>query len=453
MLRDYQQQDVNEILKHDSIGIFNEQRTGKTPTSITAMTQKTNGRILIVCTASMLYKWAQECKQWSNRTVYVYTGPPTFREVTLQNYVATPGAILIVSYDLMKATKSNAGIVDKILKSKVSGLIVDEAHRAVGRSTANFKSLRRLVKIPYRYYLTGTPAPNHPSQTWSLLTMINPAKFSSYWKFTETYFQMETIYLPGNEVKKPSGFRKGMDIEYVNELQQHSIQRKRIEVMPWLNPLDDVERILLFPTPMQKKYIEQMEAFFETEHVMAQGVLDQLIRVRQLCQAPELLDLKGGSPKIDWLCTFYKEYPDKSTVVFSKFARFIALLKKQLVGVAGVIVGDTPLKERQHLIDEFQSGKLKMLIIQVDAGKEGITLDRADYLVFADVYPPASDILQARDRIVATNHANNTPKTIIELAMKDTYDERLYDLVQAKVDATAIANDYKKYMEVKYGRI
>ena len=39
-LRDYQEEDVNYLLGRASAGIFNEQRTGKTPTSLTVMKRK-----------------------------------------------------------------------------------------------------------------------------------------------------------------------------------------------------------------------------------------------------------------------------------------------------------------------------------------------------------------------------------------------------------------------------
>jgi SWI/SNF-related matrix-associated actin-dependent regulator 1 of chromatin subfamily A len=461
MLRDYQQQDVNEILKHDSIGIFNEQRTGKTPTSITAITQKTRGRILVVCTASMLYKWQQEIKQWSDRPVAVYTGTPAQRTQLLEWYPTVEGAFLIVSYDLLKETKRDKGIVDKMLKANIQGLIVDEAHRAVGRKTANFKSLRKLVKIPHRYYLTGTPAPNHPSQVWSILTMIAPKVFSSYWRFVEDFFEIDTQRLPAHvaayagvdKIDKAGAFKKGKDKVFTILLGMYSIQRKRLEVMPWLKPLDNIERILLPCTKEQLRYLDEISQYYETEHVVTQGILDQLLRMRQICLAPAILGLKGGSPKLDWLYTFHKEYGEAKIVIFSRFTQFIRLIEAKLGGVAGVIVGDVSPKDRQHLIDDFQNGTLRILIIQIDAGKEGLTLDAADYLIFTDIYPPASDILQARDRIVATSHARNTTKMIVQLAMADTYDARLYDLVEEKVELTAVANDYKNYMEVHYGKL
>ena len=451
-LRPYQIEDARELMKHNSYGVFNEQRTGKTPTSLTAMTAMARGRILIVCTASMLYKWAEEAKTWTDRDVYVYAGSKTHRAVALSYFEANPKSIMVVSYDLFKTTKNSEGLKDLIVnKIKPEGLIVDEAHRCVNRGTANFKSLRRLVKIPYRLYLTGTPAPNHPSQVWALLTMIDPKRFTSYWRFVEEFFAIDVQRVSNNasidSVQKPTDFLPTKEQEFIQLLNKYSIMRKRADVMPWLPPQEPPTRIKLPLTPSQRKYLHELSNFFETDHVIVQGVLDQLLRYRQICLAPELLGLKGNSPKLDWLETYISEYSEKSIVVFSRFTKFLHLAKEKLKCDAGVIVGEVSAKERQDLINDFQSDNIKVLLIQIDAGKEGLTLDQADTLIFTDTYPPASDILQARDRIVATTESRNKPKEIIELAMAESYDEALYELVDHRIDSTDIANNYIKYVK------
>ena len=449
-LRPYQEADVVELQTRDSFGIFNEQRTGKTPTSLTAMTMKTKGRILIVATASMVYKWQDEAHTWTDRKAYVYSGTTKQRETILDSFKETEGSMLIISYGLLKDTKSYKGLKDKLKTMDIQGLIVDEVHRAVGRNTANFKALRALVKIPYRFYLTGTPAPNHPSQVWSILTMIEPSKFSSYWRFAEEYFVIDSIRLPPTAprpfIEQAGEFLSDKKNDYVNMVDDHAIMRKRKDVMPWLPKEEPHTRIRLPLTNQQRRYLKEMEEYYETEHVIAQGILDQLLRYRQICLAPELLGLKGKSPKIEWLKTYIKDYPDKQIIIFSRFTQFIRLVDKQ-IPQGMVLVGETKAEERNSLISSFQSGKLQVLTIQIDAGKEGITLDNADVLIFTDVFPPASDILQAKDRIVATSEHRNKPKEIIELCMADSYDEVLYDTVQQKIELTDIANNYIKYLE------
>jgi len=457
ILRPYQLEDVISLRPHPTHGIFNEQRTGKTPTSLVAISEKVAGRIVIVSTASMLYVWEEESIRWTRRPTFVFAGKN--REDAFFDWGTTPNAVLILSYDMFKTVSSRAGMVDKILKAKPEGLIVDEAHRAVGRKTANFKALARMRNVPCRLYLTGTPAPSHPSQVWSLLHFIDPKTYSSYWQFVESFFNMDEQRLPYhvqltsgvNSIQEPTTFKSpALRDVYTSILAQHSIMRKRKDVMPWLPPATQPRRIRLHPTASLCTHIDKLNKFFKIGDLRVQGILDQLLRTRQLLVDPKLVGVNITSVKTDWLCTFYKEYDTASIIIFSRFTQYLRNVQEALTkkgATVGLIVGGVSPSVRKSLLDDFQSDRLKILLIQIDAGKEGLTLDNADYLIFTDIYPPASDILQARDRIVATSEARVKPTEIIELVMADTYDECLYDMVESGISETDIANNYIHYLK------
>jgi SNF2 family DNA or RNA helicase len=111
-------------------------------------------------------------------------------------------------------------------------------------------------------------------------------------------------------------------------------------------------------------------------------------------------------------------------------------------------VGDTPITTRAKSIKEFQSGTVNLLLINIDAGKESLTLDQAEAIIFTDKYPPIGDIEQAEDRFVATTKEKaNIPKTIYELIIKGTYDEQLYELLEQRAAAVDAINNFQKYMK------
>lgn len=81
-LRDYQLEDVQYLLRKDAMGLFNEQRTGKTPTSLTVMRARDIKHLLIVCPATLLYNWAHECTKWLDTTdVCIIESAKKFREI------------------------------------------------------------------------------------------------------------------------------------------------------------------------------------------------------------------------------------------------------------------------------------------------------------------------------------------------------------------------------------
>lgn len=440
-LRDYQLEDVGLLLKRGAAGIFNEQRTGKTPTSIIAMQRKGVQRLLIVSPASMVYKWQEEYKTWTDKNAYVITSAKEFNTKDIDLNVDC----IVINYENLRDNGKRDGCYAKLLKKyKPDGLIVDEAHRCKNRNSNNFLALKRFRRVPHRLYLTGTPAPNVPWEIWTLLNLIEPSVYTSYWNFIDEYFTKEINWAHPDHAEEPVDYRPGMKEQLQNILSELSIMRKRADVMPWL-PKEEAPTIIKLPcTPSQTKYLKQLEDTFETEHVVTQSVLERLIRVRQICAAPAILRLRGSSPKLDWLKQYVTDYPEKSIVVFSNSKKFIMLVKD--VVQCCVIVGDTNKAMREKNIRDFQSGVAKVIVIQTQAGKEGLTLDQADVTIFLDTFPPAADYLQAKDRMVSTSPDRVKPKEIIHLMMSGTYDEELYKLVEHNVGVTDVLNNYINYI-------
>lgn len=449
-LRDYQQQDVEFLSKLNTMACFNEQRTGKTPTALTVIKQKNCRRVLIICPSSAIYQWIEEFETWLGRPC-VTIKRARFNPETLPD-IWTDG--LVLSYDSFKTIerkdKTIKGLVEYILDYPPDAVILDEAHRIKNTKSANARAVFKLIKVPVRIALTGTPAPNKPEEIYSILYWLHPDKFKSYWKFIDEYFDRVMIPLrSGQYYPEIRGFKPGKQLELQRFLETFSTQRKRKDVMPWL-PKKDYQQVRLPATAEQKKYLKELREFFCAGDVVVQGVLDRLIRERQICLDPTLLGLKGSSPKLDYLIDYVKDYPDRPTIVFSKFTSFLKKIYPILQTYSkkiGLIIGETKIETRNQLKNDFQCGKINLLLLNIDTCKEAITLDRAEVAIFTDKYPPVGTILQAEDRFVATTEDKaDKPHTIIELMIKGTYDEQLYKLIAERKSEIEVINDYKKYL-------
>lgn len=443
-LRPYQKEDAAFLSTLDTGACFNEQRTGKTPTILEVCRVKNCKKVLIVCPKSAIPQWRKEYITWLNKPCIAAEGTKTERMGALNNWEHG----LIVSYDNLKNTARSDGLVSDILKQNPDMVILDEAHRIKTPTSANAKAAFTLLKVPNRFILTATPAHGKPEEIYALLHFIKPKQYPSYWGFISRYFRTKQVFLSNRSFKEIIGFQFGKDVELLNELKQFSTQRKRKEVMQWL-PDKDYQQVLLEPTKQQIKYLEELQNFYTTEHVITEGILDRLIRYRQICLDPRLLDLKSKSPKAEWVKTFLSEHPEKSVIIFSKFTSFIKLLKEDLKNEkVNCIIGSTPTNKRAELVEAFQNKNIRVLLINIDAGKEALTLDSADVTIFTDKYPPYGDIAQAEDRFVATTENKaNKEHTIYELILKGTYDEQLYDLVSIRASSTDVINNYKKYLQ------
>lgn len=444
-LRPYQLEDVAFLKTKKCAACFNEPRTGKTPTAITAFIEKDITKILIVCPTSAIIQWATEFTRWAGLPAYPVVGTPTKKHKTIESW---DNGALIMSYDSLKQTKSNEGLVNTVLLKEPKGVILDEAHRIKNPKSANARAAFILANhIPHRLALTGTPAPNKPHEVWSILHFLYPNSFASYWKFINDFFYTRVMKLGTRTFKEIGAVKASRLNELQDILNEVATQRKRKDVMPWL-PEKDKQRILLEPTAEQLRYLSDLQTYFETEDIITQGVLDRLIRYRQICLHPAILGLKGKSPKTVWLKDYLKDYPDRPTIVFSKFTTYLKMLSVEIKNIPhALLIGETPVTRRQEIVNDFQAGGLNLLLINVDAGKEALTLDTAEAIIFMDKYPPVGDIEQAEDRFVATTEAHaDKPHIIYELIIKDTYDEQIYDLIEKRVEAADVINNFKAHM-------
>jgi SNF2 family DNA or RNA helicase len=448
-LRDYQKEDAEFLASLPCSACFNEQRTGKTPTALETIKLRNllDEKILIVTTASSVIQWQNEYKTWLKRPCNICTGTPAQKKKAVEAW--THG--LIISIDSFKETKTSSGLMQLILAKKPKQIILDEAHKIKNPKSANAKALFKTTKIPYRLALTGTPAQGKPYDIYSILRFLFPSDFRGFWSFLEEYFEIEeqTIYIKGKPrtYKTYEHFQPGKAEELQKLLNTFSTQRKRKQVMPWL-PDKFYERIRLQPTKEQTKYLKELEETYCTEDIVTTGTLDRLIRYRQICLDPSLLELKGSSPKTNFIISYVTEHPDEQIIIFSKFTSYLCRLAENLETTWALLIGSTNTKQRGEFVKDFQAGKFQVFLINLDAGKEALTLDTAETTIFTDKYPPIGAIEQAEDRFIASTEARkHKAHKIIELMMADTFDEELYKLLEQRKSETDIINNYKKYLE------
>lgn len=459
-LRPYQKQDVLKLAKLKCSACLNEQRTGKTPTALMIMHVQQRKKVLIVCPGVAAYNWKEQFERWLNRPCIVLDGTPKQREEKLKQW--TDG--LVITFDTLKLVNRRDKDTGKMYKTGelahilklhkgIDAIIVDEFHRARNRKTLTAKALFKLIpEITHRIALTGTPAYAKNEDIWTMLHFLYPDKFHSYWDFMNEYFNIPTKWTPNGmarDIKKAKMYpEKEKKLQLF--LSKIATQRKQrdSDVMPWLPEKPEPIKIKLPATTQQQKHLDMLMKYFETETIICKQPIDRLIRYRQICQDPRLLDLKGGSAKTNWVNQYYKDYPDRPTIFFSTFTSYLKILANECPTSYALITGETSNKERKEIETKFQNGEIQVLFANIKAAKESLTLDRAEAMVFLDKYPPAGDIAQASERFTATNESRkDIPKTIYELMIKDTFDEQIYYAIEEDKSATDVLNSFMEYIQ------
>lgn len=457
-LRPYQIEDLVKLVKLKAAGIFNEQRTGKTATAISYAKYKKLTKALIVCPKSAIPVWRKELKIWYPEIKITTLDKDSTKN---RNLIRTDWTeFLIISYDTLKSTEKRDGMASLILQTKSLELcIIDEAHRIQTRSSATNKAVQLFNKTPHKLAITGTPANNKPEQIFPILKFLYPKIFTSFWNYIETYYNtiLEYNRASKKEYTVITGFKsEKAKIEHARMLNMISVQRKRSSLMEWL-PEKNYFYVPLECNTLQKNALDMLETYFEYEHIVVEGTLDRLVRYRQICTSPYILNIgrKKDSPKTDWIINFIKDYPENKILIFSKFTPFIHLIKELIeLNIKGITVevyeGATKISERERIVQDFQNSKINVLILQIDAAKESICLDNASTIIFADRYPPIGDIQQAEDRFVATSkEKKDLGHDIYILYMQETYEEQLNSLIGERATQTSIVNNFAQYLEGK----
>jgi SNF2 family DNA or RNA helicase len=433
-LREYQESDVYYLSKLECAGVFNEQRTGKTPTMITLLKELRATRAIVVCPASLLFNWQKEFAKWNYQgNVIAVHGSKAKRQNIYSNYKT---GVMIVSKDTLKMDASD-------IPKNFDVIIVDEAHFLRNYKTAQSKAVFSL-KGRRKYALTGTPTVKHAADIFGILHFLFPEKYTSYWQFAERYFHVGENVFGQTEILSEKKHR-------IEELQKNvgiiSVQRKRRDVMEWL---PDKERFTFYckmDTRQRKAYDEMLRYFFvEENEIDAPSVLAQLTRLRQICLCPQLLGINAPSAKteafIEWLS---ESVPNgDGVIVMSMFTSYLHILKKTLESKGykiGMIHGEMSSHEKSEAADSFQKGKFDVLLCNIISAGTGFTLDRAEHVVFMDKAWNPAENEQAEDRITPTTTDNVHKHSIISFVCQDSVDERVNDLLDKKKSLTNLINE------------
>jgi SNF2 family DNA or RNA helicase len=436
-LRPYQQEDVNYLTSRGSCLVLNHPRTGKTPTMITVIKALGTKRNLVICPSSLVLNWAKEFKQWYPECfVFPVIGTKKQREKSYEIFKnVSYKSVLIISKDTWKLDK-------ELHELSYDTAIVDEAHFLRNWKSKQSEAIFK-IKANYRYPLTGTPSVKHGSDVYGLLHFIDPTRYSSYWQFTERYWEIQD----NGWGKDIANAKKAREKELLSLMAVNSVQRKRQDVMKWLPKAQHQTIPVQLEGKQLKLYNQMLDTFMAEDEEEQFGIdtmnkLSQLMRLRQLCLDPRLLGFDVRGSKTDALLE-WAENNTEPFVVMTTFSSYFDIVKPELEKLGKkveVIDGSVTKQNRQNIVTEFQNGRIDILLANIIAAGTGLTLDRSDTIIFLDKSFNPADNEQAQDRIVPTTETRYHPINIISFIAQGTIDERVNEILDRKEDLTKIIN-------------
>lgn len=447
----YQRASVKFIMENKTVLVGHEPGLGKTVTAIAAAEEQSidlgPGPRLVICPATVMGVWERELKQWlpDKPHVLVIDGTEKRRQKLLDEVRPDKSSWVVVNWEKIRLPD-----MERLRDIEWQVVIADEAHRAKNRKakqTQAFMKFDAPMKIP----MSGTPIINGPDDLWPILAWLRPEQYArnsragGYWKFVHQYcdtiegFKGKTlivgvknaealrfeladkfIRLRKADIDWESYGMKGIPTKFptdVRTVEMHPKQKKLYE---------QVEREMLLeikqaePEKVQK-FLEALGvgAGDDTLRLLIPNAAVRLTRLRQVASSPALLGAPDDSSKFDAAEDIISDMGNEPVVVFTwykgtaeKFAERLARRRPAIE--ARVLTGDTPMEERNKMIEDFQEGKFRVLCCTIAAGGVGITLTKASTAIFLERHWTPAMNQQAIDRLHRTGQEYPVTEIVIQ---------------------------------------
>jgi SNF2 family DNA or RNA helicase len=440
----YQQEAVDKFLQqplaYPSVLIGDDMGLGKTVTAIAldkawreAELHPTNaewlgpGRrkmTLIITLKSAITVWEDHFRDWAPGLKVVSVSDTARSEFTKQA-LGQEADVFICHWELLR-------LEPKLCFVRWLHVISDEVEKGKNRKAQVTVAWKR-IKGLHLTDMSGTWADNRPEDAWSILNHLYPRVWSSYHQFYNYHIihQQKINHQTGSTYNKVIGvhdeekIHKQMAPFYVRRLTEevakdlpekvysytrvplHPQQRRaydemRIEMLAWVGTHED--QPLPAPIVVTKLLrLQQLSIAYGCTEKYTKMVLDKETGERRQEEALRLV-LTEPSSKLDAVMERIGQMPsNQSLVVFTQSKQVLNLFAKRLKDVGEsfrLLTGDvTSTTARGELVSDFQAGKYRILGGTIKSGGAGITLTRANRMIFLDRDWSPSKNRQAEKRI------------------------------------------------------
>ena len=429
-LRKYQRDGYRWLRTLDGYGmggiLADDMGLGKTVQVLSyLLAMKQNGQTLpslIVCPASLVLNWAEECQKFTPElSCVVVDGDAAHRAELAESWPAAD--LVVTSYDLLRR--------DEALYEgqEFYACILDEAQAIKNHTTQKYKAVCK-VRSRVRFALTGTPVENRLGELWSIFSFLMPGYLPPYKSFCSRFEKPivqeedQTAVRRLNQLTGPFILRR-MKSDVLKELPPKTENVYRIE-------LEEEQRKLYLAAVVDAR--EKLKAA-KPEDKMA--VFAVLMRLREICCDPRLIadNWEGGSAKLDACAELVSSAVEGGhrILLFSQFTSMLELLAKRLdaEGISHfTLQGSTPKPVRAELVRRFNGGEVSVFLISLRAGGTGLNLTAADIVIHYDPWWNVAAQNQATDRAYRIGQQN--PVQVYKLIAQDTIEEKIVELQQAK---------------------
>lgn len=419
----YQQIIYNKIKDTPSFGLFMEAGTGKTVVSQHCFEHNGTNKLLIICLASKVDEWRDDCIEYFNDTKNITTLNKGKKKNT-EIFTINNNDIYIISFQSALILK------DTLKVHKNWTIIIDESQVIKNHTSKISKLCHKLGKqTDYKMILTGTPQNKGYIDYFSQLKFLGV--FDKLKDFKEKFCIEELVrFGGGHSFLKIVDYKNTEILDEILSLCCVFFKRDRsIEELPTQKYINfNVNKI--YNTFKKNRVLGDVIA-------QTMGVLR--LRLRQICGG-RLSTIRTPSEKEAWTKDFIENTDDR-VVIFYNFNGECDILTEiinKMNRPLSIYSGQT--KD----VDEFNTKDNSVILVNYKSGGTGINwLSKAHKCIFYS--PPESylEFEQARKRLDRIGQSE-IPMFYC-LRTKGTIEEVIYQSIEKKEDFDN--EKFIKYME------
>jgi SNF2 family DNA or RNA helicase len=430
---------------------------------------------LVVCPNSLkLSTWARELSTWAPELSYqVVDGNATKRRKQLD----ADAQVFVLNWEAVRLHSRLAGygtisLTEKEKEPKelnqlgLRTVILDEAHKAANPTAAQTRAVWAVLHgAEFRYLASGTPIPNHVGDLWSLLHGIDEVWFPAKTKYLDYFADVSLNSFGALEVH---GLKPEHRDEFFRIVDPIMRRIPKEAALPHLPPVLPVQVRHTVMTARQKKAYDEMERDMIAQLddlLVAPNFISKFTRLKQFASAAGVtepgvkrerqevwengqlvekvieipvvnLRLTGPSCKVDDLVELLDEMGEDEPLVVAAVSRqLIELASDRLTKLKiphGLITGAQSQYERDQAVQRFQNGQIRVVMLTIGAGAEGITLTRSRTMLFMQESDSEIQNQQARDRVHRIGSERHDAIRIIKQITPGTVEERQEELLTTK---------------------
>ena len=440
-LRPYQQRGFEWMYRNFKIGfgsiLADDMGLGKTIQVITLLQKlKTDGELkkapaMVVVPATLLSNWQSELSRFAPRlTCLVYHGSGRSLKGFKDN-------ILLTTYGIVRSD------VEKLKKREWHTIVIDEAQNIKNADTAQSKAIHSL-NAQNRIAMSGTPIENRLSEFWSIMNFANPGLLGSSTAFRKEY--ANPIQRDGStevaerfrQVTSPFLMRRlKTDKNIIADLPD-KVEEDTIATLTDRQAALYHETVEAAMATISEAPTDSPQALFKRQGL----VLQMILALKQVCNHPALF-LKNGdtdpalSGKAEMLLTMLDSIVrnKQKVLVFTQFREMgdllVRFIRERLGETPLFLHGGVPVKERSHLVDDFQNRpECRIFVLSIKAAGTGLNLTAASHVIHYDLWWNPAVEAQATDRAYRIGQHQNV--IVHRFITQGTFEEQINRMIQEK---------------------